>query len=252
MHPTLKALVSQLSGCLLSFGLIRLGILPASLWWFVICQATCAAIISLLLHSPHWWLFIHLIFAPAILLAQHLAIHPLWYLSGFMILLLVYWSSFRTRVPLFLTNAATATAITALIPEQRRIHVLDLGAGTGTLLHTLARLRPGSQFTGIETAPALWWIGRHLSRNRPNIVWLHGNFFTLCWQKYDIVYAFLSPAPMTQVWHKALQDMSPGSLLVSNSFPITDVPPDFTLDIPDHRRTRLYGYRIPGNAEIAA
>ena len=65
---------------------------------------------------------------------------------------------------------------------------------------------------------------------------------------YDVVYCFLSPAPMAELWAKARREMRPGSLLVSNSFPIEGVTPDAVIEVPDRRRTRLYLYRPAGPA----
>jgi hypothetical protein len=62
------------------------------------------------------------------------------------------------------------------------------------------------------------------------------------------VYAFLSPVPMAEVWRKATEELRPGSLLVSNSFPVEGVTPDAVIEVPDRRRTRLYLYRPAGPA----
>jgi hypothetical protein len=64
------------------------------------------------------------------------------------------------------------------------------------------------------------------------------------WQHYDLVYAFLSPVPMAAVWRKARAELRPGSLLVSNSFPLPEREPDALIEVGDRRRTVLYVYRI--------
>ena len=67
----------------------------------------------------------------------------------------------------------------------------------------------------------------------------------------DVVYAFLSPAPMAALWQKLSTEMKPGSLFVSNSFAVPDVDPEEIWELSDSRKTRLFLYPI-GKAEKGA
>lgn len=243
MPPALKALLAQLIGFALAFALARGG-LVAGLWPIVATQAAGAAVAAATLRCARWWLPIHLGFVPLLVGAQGLGLHPAWYLAAFIALVLVYWTSFRTQVPLYLSNRRTAAAVADLLPAQPA-RVLDIGAGTGALLRTLARARPDCHFTGVEVAPATWLIGRLLAAGQPNIDSRRGDIFAHAWQDYDVVYAFLSPVPMPLVWQKAAAELRPGALLVSNSFAVPGREPDFVVDVADRRHTQLYGYRIP-------
>ena len=243
MPPALKALLAQLAGFAAAIALARSGAL-GGLWPLVSAQAVVAATVAAGLRSARWWLPIHLGFLPLAVLAQGAGIHPGWYLGGFVTLVLVYWTSFRTQVPLYLSNAATAAAVAKLLPDGPA-RMLDIGAGTGALLRPLAQARPDCRFTGVELAPATWAIGRLLLRGHANVEWQRGDLFAPDWSGYDLVYAFLSPVPMPAVWAKAIAEMRPGSLLVSNSFPVPGREPDFVVDVDDRRKTQLYGYRIP-------
>ena len=60
----------------------------------------------------------------------------------------------------------------------------------------------------------------------------------------DVVYAFLSPAPMPALGEKARREMPPGSLFISNSFAVPDVEASDIVEIDDARQTRLYCYRM--------
>ncbi|MDD3352231.1 class I SAM-dependent methyltransferase [Zoogloea sp.] len=248
MAPALKALVAQVTGWLVTFGLARSGLLPAGLLAIVLTQALTAAATATALGSAPWWRWIHLGFTPLVIGALQLEIAPGWYLAGFTGLVLVYWSSFRTQVPLFLSSRATAAAVAGLLPRGRPGHLLDLGSGTGALLRPLARLRPDLRLEGVESAPAPYALSRWLSRKSPTIALARGDFFQIPWSDYDLVYAFLSPAPMAQVWEKACAEMRPGALLVSNSFPVPGVEPERVIEVDDPRRTRLYCY-IPAGTE---
>jgi len=242
MSPALKALAAQCGGWALAWLLARSGLLPAGLWALVAAQAAGASLCAAALHSARWWLPIHLAFVPLAVLAHRLGLDPAWYLGLFLVLLAIYWTSFRTQVPLYLSNRTTAETVARLLPAQRPVSLLDIGSGTGALLRPLARLRPESRFAGIEAAPAPYWLARLLARGTANLSFTRGDFFTASWSNYDVVYAFLSPVPMAKVWQKARKEMCPGSLLISNSFPVPGVEPAFVVEVADRRRTRLYAY----------
>ncbi|MCK9260915.1 MAG: methyltransferase type 12 [Azoarcus sp.] len=245
MPPALKALVAQIAGWLIAYLLGRAGLLPSGLWPLTLVQALGATLCAALLRSARWWLPIHLAFTPLAVLTLRIDLAPAWYLAAFTLLALIYWSSFRTQVPLYLSNSKTAAAFADLLPTDRPQQVMDIGSGTGSLLRMLARLRPDSHFTGIESAPAPWAMGWVLGRGIANLEWCRGDFFARSWQGQDVVYAFLSPVPMSAVWQKASREMPAGSMLVSNSFAIPGHDPERVVEVDDRRRTRLLVYRIP-------
>ncbi|THF63924.1 methyltransferase type 12 [Pseudothauera nasutitermitis] len=249
MPPALKALLAQLGGWALVWFAARAGILPASPWSLAAAQAVGATVLAALLRSARWWLPIHLAFTPLAFLAHRLDLQPGWYLTAFLALAAVYWSSFRTQVPLYLSNRRTVAEVARLLPADRPVAVLDLGSGTGALLRPLARLRPDCRFTGIESAPAPHLLARLLGGGLPNLALRRGDFFAESWSTHDVVYAFLSPVPMARVWQKACAELVPGALLLSNSFPVPGVEPAFVVDVADRRRTRLYAYHpVPADA----
>lgn len=239
----LKALVAQVAAWLMVWLGVKATGFAADLLTLALVQGVIAALLALTFRAERWWLALHLGFAPALVLAQRLAIAPGWYLAAFALLLLIYWTSFRSRVPLYLTNRATASALLTLIPQREGMVFLDLGSGTGGLLRTLARQRPDCRFTGIETAPLPWLLSR-LGEAAPNLRLRRGDFWREDLGDYDVVYAFLSPVPMARLWHKARIEMRPGTLLVSNSFAVPDELASEIVEVGDRRRTRLHCYRL--------
>ncbi|PAS99343.1 MAG: hypothetical protein BSR46_08640 [Candidatus Dactylopiibacterium carminicum] len=241
------AFLAQTGAALMAYSIALLGVLgrPPTLWTLAIAQAVLAAILSRLFSMPRWWQFIHLEFVPAIVLALQLALPPWLYAAGFLLLALVYWSSFRTRVPLFLSNRITVHRLAAWLPDTPNLRVLDLGSGTGSFVRRLARLRPDWQIDGAETAPAPWLLSRWLAHRQPNAQLVRQDFWQLDLGDYDLIYAFLSPAPMTALWQKASREMKPGALLISNSFPVPGRQPDELVSVGDRRGTCLFCYRAP-------
>lgn len=228
---------------------IGLGQLTAVDFWQIpyilaLLQGAIAAMISLRQRVPPWWLLIHLAFAPLAVAVQRLDIAPGWFLAAFVLLLLVFWRTDKSRVPLYLSNRATANALLKLLPATP-VKVLDLGCGDGGLLSRLAKARPDCRFTGIEHAPLPWLVARLRSAGLPNLTIRRGDFWQESLSEYGLIYAFLSPAPMPRLWEKVRAELKNGAVLVSNSFAVPDVAADSAVAVADRRATRLYLYRLP-------
>lgn len=222
--PLLRFLLAQMISWALMFAALALGA-PLAGFVLAITQGLCAALVAHLLKSATWWLLFHLAFVPLVWLSSRTSIDPGWFLTAFVIMALFYWTTFRTQVPLFLSNRRTVDALARMLPTKAA-RILDAGAGTGSALRPLAIARPDCQFVGVEAAPAPWLIGRLLAGRQNNLDWRRGDMWSLDWSQFDVVYVFLSPVPMARVWEKACAEMRPGSRLVSNSFEVPDVTPE--------------------------
>ena len=190
-----------------------------------------------------WWRVIHAVFMPLVWGVSALAIAPGWFLLAFVLLLLIYRGAVTEQVPLYLSNRETAAALADLVVQQKKLNFLDLGAGLASVIHPLSIARPEVQFTGVENAPATWFLGYLRTRSLRNCRWLMQDMWRCPLGEYDVVYAFLSPAPMLSLWEKIQQEMPLGSLFISNSFPIPQVTPNQIIELNDKRQTRLYCYQ---------
>lgn len=210
----------------------------------VLLQGVLAALAARVSRQPWWWQAIHLAFLPLTIAALRLGLPPWLYLAAFIGMGLVFWTTFRGEVPLFLSGRTTAEAVLGLLPLRSGLHVVDLGAGTAGLLRRLAQARPDARFTGIEHAPLPYLAARWNTRGLDNLAVERGDFWHRPLAGADIVYAFLSPRVMPRLWSKARKEMRPGSLLVSSSFPVPGVRPEQTIEMPGRRGTQLYCYRM--------
>lgn len=248
--PALLALFSQLTSLLLSW-LILLGLARLLDWHFSLLgaasmQGALAALIGQRVGLSRWWLPINLGFVPGLMLLQNHAVPPWLLLIGFLMLLMLNWNALTERVPLYLTGSAAEHRLAqrlAALPDG--FHFVDLGSGLGGTLLRLARLFPSARFVGVETAPltfALCWLRCLFQRNcRVRF----RSFWREPLARYDVVYCFLSPAPMPALWQKARLEMQPNALLISNSFEVPGIEPQETLKVDDWRRSRLLIWR-PG------
>jgi len=240
--PLLVALAAQSIGWLLAFAAARLG-LVAGPWPLLAVQAFAAAGMAALLRSPWWWLALHLVFSPALVALHGLGLAPAWYLAAFVALALVFGNPVRTRVPLFLSHRATIEALAPLLPPDRLFRFLDVGSGTGRVVVALARAFPQGEFTGVEQAILPYLIARWRGRGLPNLHLRRADAFALPWTGYDVLYAFLSPVPMPDLWRKACAELPPGALVCSNEFPIPGIEPQARV-LPQGTTRPLWLYRV--------
>ena len=192
--------------------------------------------------QPWWWRLIHACFMPLVWLTHHQQIDPGWFLLAFILLLLVYRGALSGQVPLYLSNKETVAALADILAEQDEVRFLDLGAGIGSTTIPLADLLPEDSFTGVENAPLTWLAGRILSLGRPNICWEWRDLWETDLSQHTVVYAFLSPVPMADLWKKVEAEMRPGSLFISNTFPVPGVAPTSVIEVDCSPARPLYCY----------
>lgn len=203
-----------------------------------------AALLATVTRQPWWWRVMHGLFMPLAWVVGQWSIDPGWFLLAFFLLLLVYRGAVTEQVPLYLSNQETVAALGTLLQDIPNPRFLDLGAGLGTTLIPLAVRHPAGRFCGVENAPLTWLLGRLRCAGKANIDWRWADLWATDLSQFDIVYAFLSPAPMAQLWEKARQEMRPGSLFISNSFPVPDLPPVQVVEVDCVPPRPLYCYRI--------
>ncbi|MDB5936601.1 MAG: SAM-dependent methyltransferase [Massilia sp.] len=245
--PAVQALLIQLAAAPLTAAaiaiLLRLGV-PLSLAGAGLLHGVLAAALSRWRKLAPWWLAIQLLFPVALLGAISLQLPPVLFRSGFLLLLLIYWSTFRTQVPYYPSGKRAWDAVAGVLPQGRPVYVIDIGSGLGGLVLDLARRRPESTFAGIELAPLPWLVSRlRAPFAGGNARFVRGDYERLDFADYDVVFAYLSPAAMDALWRKASAEMRPGSLLLSYEFVIATKAPDISI-LPTGPGPALYGWHF--------
>lgn len=215
------------------------------LWQLVLAQGAFAASASIAWRQPVWWPPLHFGFFPLILLAQHLNISSGVYFAAFLLLVLFYWSTFRTRVPLYLSDRKAWQAVTPLLPSDQPFRFIDVGSGLGGVPFYLESRFPLGQFYGTEIAPAPWLISRlraWLKRSR--VIFMRRDYAAMDLGEFDVVFAFLSPAAMPDLWEQAQSQMRSGSLFVSLSFSVKARKPDQVVSLAEGPRHTLYVWKM--------
>jgi hypothetical protein len=243
--PVLRALAAQGSVFILVAGLAWVLAARLPFWAWPLLQGGLAALLAHLWGLNRWWLLFQLLLPFALAWQLGHAV-PIWIfpvsLAG---LLLVFGGGLLTRVPLYNSSYAAWSALLDLLPAEDGYQVADLGAGLGGPLCFLARRRPGVRFIGIEASPLIWLLAWCRTQPvRASCRMRFGSLWRLPLEDFQVVYAFLSPAPMSELWAKARREMRPGSILISNTFRIPDAVPEREIPLPDRQDARLLVYRV--------
>jgi hypothetical protein len=209
--------------------------------WIVFAQAGLVLIVSFVAKMPYWWLWIQALL-PIGLFAGLSQTYVPFYAFGVLalLLMLVFSNVLGERVPLYLSNRITHRALSLLVMERHIKTAVDLGSGLGGVVRALAA--SGVDATGVEFSPVLAVLSNAICRLVGKGHVIRGDMWQQDLSRYDLVYVFLSPVPMPAIWQKAQVEMRVGSVLVSNSFAVSDVEPDDVWVLADGRETQLFIY----------
>lgn len=237
--PALKAITIQCVSFVAALALIGgvdvLAQYDVPLYWAALIQGLLASVISQWLGMAWWWMIIQFFFPVSILFTLALHLPSVVFLGAFLMLMALYWTTFRTQVPYYPSTPKTWNAVANLLPQDRPIRFIDIGSGFGGLVLNLDARRSDGEFSGIELAPLPWlisWLRAFAGRRRCHF--LRGDYNHLDFSYYDVIFAYLSPAVMTAVWEKALTEMRPGTLLISYEFLIAARNPDRIVRPSEH------------------
>lgn len=242
--PALLALGIQIVSCLFVivfvwlFYAVTLAIFDVYLvlpMLLIIClQGVMAQYLAQKIGMAVWWRWIHLCFPFAVWTMLQINLPNELYLIGFVVSLSVFWSTFKTQVPYYPSRRNVWQQVSKLIENYQdlqskpmyRTRVIDIGSGLGGCAMYLANTHPDAQVEGIEVAP-LPWLASVMSAllKRSTARFKLGNYHQLNFLHYDIIFAYLSPAAMDELWQKAANEMRQGCLLISLEFEIIGIQP---------------------------
>lgn len=214
---------------------------PPSLLTLSLAEGIIATLLGIFSGLRSWWIAINLLFFPLLVSALNFAIHPLWYLLIFAVIWLVNWNAFSEQVPLYLSGKKTVDGLAKQLDSNQPFSFADFGCGLGSVLAPLARRFPQAQFVGYETAPLPYLVAKLRSLSIKNLKIKRESFWATKWNRYDVIYCFLSPAPMPEIAAQAKNRVKPGAVLISNTFSLPEQSTK-VIEIGDMRGTRLLFY----------
>jgi hypothetical protein len=71
-----------------------------------------------------------------------------------------------------------------------------------------------------------------------------GDFWDCDLSGFDVIFAYLSPAPMERLWGKAQAEMKPGAIFISSTFSVPGQIPVQTIQTDDLHHSTLLIWRM--------
>ena len=150
--------------------------------------------------------------------------------------------------PMPSSRKAVATFLD-LIPNDTDGNIVDLGSGWGTLAYPVAKQFPDAEVIGCELSPIPWIYSRlkGLFVRRPNLTLHRQSVFDIDLTDADVVVVYLHPAAMRKLGPKFEQELRPGTLVLSNTFPVPTWKPAQTIHLGKSwlsTSNDIYVYRV--------
>ncbi len=251
---TVRLLVSAAIGLGAGIAILRAGILPATLpippgWAATGVAVVVAAAVAIVVGLRGFWA-IAAALGPMLAALVLILNPPGWVFPVALVILAgLFWNVRSERVPLYLSNRTTQSALGDIIgthPTAPSGRIVDLGCGFGGTTFSLARRFPDAKVSGVETAPLVfavaWMIGKLTGPNNAEIA--YRNLWKVDLSRYDAVYCFLSTEPMARLIDKSRGEMRPGAILISNSFTDPENSSDEVVLVGDARDTHLHTWKF--------
>lgn len=143
---------------------------------------------------------------------------PSFYLGAALLLAVFHLPAWWSQIPYYPTPKEVYDEISILLPSDRSFVFADIGCGVGKLLKHLSLQHPQGTFIGMEISLLPFLIAKMRNVSRPNVQISFQSFWRADLSCCDYLYAFLSPAPMAELWAKVEKEGKRGALFISNSF----------------------------------
>lgn len=175
---------------------------------------------------------------------------PAWaWLAPALVCLALYPPRAWRDAPLFPTPHGALRGLAAVAPLAAGTGgaapaVLDAGCGLGHGLRALRHAYPAARVVGLEWSwPLAAWSTLRCpwARVRRGDIWRPDS-----WRGYALVYLFQRPESMERAWHKACEEMAPGSWLVSLEFPVPSAQAEVVARLESNAGRTVWVYRVPG------
>lgn len=118
----------------------------------------------------------------------------------------------------------------------------DLGSGDGYFLYLLAKENPQIEFFGFEINPVLYLFAKIFHR-QPNLHFYNKNFFKINLKEANYLYLYLGSEIIEKLYPKLKKELSVGTVVISNSFPLPNLQPQKFLSTGKILET-LYFYQF--------
>ena len=235
----LYSIIAQAVALIIGLCLRELGV---PVLYYLIVHSVVAAFIARFFKLSLIWQIVNALLPLTVLAMLHGA-PPVIVKVFILFLLALFIPTFYTKVPYYPSNNKVFKAVLESMPKDKQdFNFLDAGCGSGRLLCHLAKQFPESKFIGVELNPLVFLIAKIISLPRRNVTIKYQNLWKMDFSSFDIIYAFLAPPLMADIYKKVSDEMKEGTTFISNTFP-APVKETERIEIEGTRQTDLYIYR---------
>jgi len=144
------------------------------------------------------------------------------------------------------SSSKVKKALESALPDEVQGKIYELGCGWGALAFRLAARYPESEVHAYEVSPIPWLFTDIMRRiyRVPNMTLFWKDFFHDSLSDAGLVICYLYPGAMERLKKKLQNELSTGTVIISNTFAIPGWEPDRVIKVPDFYRTKIYVYKI--------
>ncbi len=152
-----------------------------------------------------------------------------------------------TGVPPVPTTPRVRATMMALVPDDFRGIIYELGAGWGGLAFSLARRFPDCRIVAYELSPLPWAFTRlrQVAFPCPNLTVRRADYRRVSLTPASLVMCYLFPAGMARLRGKFEAELATGTLIVSNTFAVPGWRPAAVRRAHDLYASTVYLYVMP-------
>lgn len=156
----------------------------------------------------------------------------------------------RTGISPMPSSRRAVQQVLQFVVPPRPGPIYELGAAWGSLAIPLARAFPERRIIAYElsTIPWLFLLLRVRVSGLKNIEVVRRDFFRDDLGKAAVVVCYLYPRGMIRLSTKLRSELTPGTVVVSNTFALPGWAPEQTYQLTDLYRTNIYRFIVPNGS----
>ena len=159
----------------------------------------------------------------------------------------IFVYALRTGITPMPTSRRVKAAMLELVPDDFEGTIVELGSGWGTLAVAFARRYPGCGVLAYELSPLPWLFSRLWCAVAalPNLRVHRADFHGARLHGAGLVVCYLFPGAMERLRPKLEAELTPGALVLSNTFAMPGWRPLAVGEAEDVHHSKVYLYRMP-------
>ena len=166
----------------------------------------------------------------------------------FLFLFLLFYT-FKTGISPIPSSSGARSVILGAVPPDCKGVIYELGSGWGSLAFPLAKRFPANQVIAIELSPIPWIFSkvRYWLNPLSNLEIVRENFHQVPLGMAAVVICYLYPGGMVELKKKLVNEVLPGTCIISNTFCFKNWKPLSVHSAAGHdlEPSNIYVYQSP-------